>query len=133
VLVDRRHRLSGQGGSREVPVSIIVVASEGEAAQVNDAAQRRRGFCRIGAAASRPTPPRTIRGYMGMIDPAQLRPELRDVLQGVRARGQISGIAKIPSGYAILKSPERTSGWRQRPRYCTDAGSRRSVRHPSNS
>ena len=31
-----------------------------------------------------------------------MRPELRDALQGV-ARGQVSGIARIPSGYAIMK------------------------------
>ena len=41
-------------------------------------------------------------GYMGMTDPARLRPELREALRGL-APGQISGIARIPSGYAILK------------------------------
>jgi len=91
----------GQGGSREVPVSIIVVASEGEAAQVTTQLKGGADFAALARSQST-DPTANDSGYMGMIDPAQLRPELRDVLQGV-ARGQISGIAKIPSGYAILK------------------------------
>lgn len=51
-------------------------------------------------------------GYMGMIDPAKLRSELRDALRGV-APGQISAITHIPAGYAILKvlneAPARAS------------------------
>lgn len=41
-------------------------------------------------------------GYMGKLDPNQLRMELRDALKGLHA-GQISGVAHIPSGFAILK------------------------------
>ncbi|MGH9528350.1 MAG: FG-GAP-like repeat-containing protein, partial [Terriglobales bacterium] len=41
-------------------------------------------------------------GYMGAIDPATLRSELRDALKGI-APGQITTPVKIPSGYAILK------------------------------
>lgn len=41
-------------------------------------------------------------GYMGIVDPAQLRPELRDALQGVAA-GHLSAIIHLPSGYAILQ------------------------------
>jgi tetratricopeptide (TPR) repeat protein len=41
-------------------------------------------------------------GYMGKLDPNQLRMELRDALKGLHA-GQISGVARIPSGFAILK------------------------------
>ena len=40
-------------------------------------------------------------GYMGRMDPASLRPELRDALKGV-GPGQISAVTRIPSGYAIL-------------------------------
>jgi hypothetical protein len=56
---------------------------------------------------------------MGMTDPAKLRPELRDALRGV-APGQISGIAKIPSGYAILKVLNEPPG--ARPSVASDAG-----------
>jgi len=41
-------------------------------------------------------------GYMGKLDPASLRPELRNALAGI-ARGQITSVIQIPSGYAILK------------------------------
>jgi len=41
-------------------------------------------------------------GLMGPTDPATLRAELRDALKGL-GPGQISPIARTPSGYAILK------------------------------
>lgn len=41
-------------------------------------------------------------GYMGAIDPAMLRAELEDAVVGV-GPGQLSPIAHIPEGYAILK------------------------------
>src|SRR5256886_993563 len=46
---------------------------------------------------------------MGRLDPASLRPELRDALQGL-SPGQLTGVIKIPSGYAILQiMPEEQS------------------------
>jgi tetratricopeptide (TPR) repeat protein len=41
-------------------------------------------------------------GSLGRVDPATLRPELRDALVSV-AVGNYSGIIRIPSGFAILK------------------------------
>jgi parvulin-like peptidyl-prolyl isomerase len=41
-------------------------------------------------------------GYLGEIDPATLRPELRDALSGVR-QGELTVVVRIPSGFAILK------------------------------
>lgn len=41
-------------------------------------------------------------GYMGIIDPAMLRPELRDAVGSLKV-GETSGIVHISSGYAILK------------------------------
>jgi len=41
-------------------------------------------------------------GYMGNLDPNQLRGELRDALRG-RAVGQLTGIVQLPSGFAIMK------------------------------
>jgi hypothetical protein len=91
----------GQGDSREVPVSIIVVATETEAAQVIAQVKNGEDFGALARTKST-DPTANDSGYMGVIDPAKLRTELRDALRGVQA-GQISGIAKIPSGYAILK------------------------------
>ena len=41
-------------------------------------------------------------GYMGKIDPGQLRGELRDALRN-RTVGQLTDVVQIPSGFAILK------------------------------
>ncbi len=48
-------------------------------------------------------------GYLGNLDPASLRRELREALNGVGA-GQISAIVKIPSGYAIIKVMNEAPG-----------------------
>src|SRR3569833_1428873 len=41
-------------------------------------------------------------GYMGKVDPAQLRIELRDAVRGHNA-GQLTNIVQLPSGFADLK------------------------------
>lgn len=41
-------------------------------------------------------------GFLGNVDPATLRPELRDALQGLHP-GDFSRVVKLPSGYALLK------------------------------
>ena len=41
-------------------------------------------------------------GYMGKVDPAALRPELREALKGI-SPGQTTGVVKVPTGFAILK------------------------------
>src|SRR5580704_278140 len=92
---------SGQNNSRVVPIGIIVVASEGEAVQVMSQLKNGEDFGALARSKST-DPTANDAGYMGTMDPANLRPELRDALKGV-ARGQISTIAKIPAGYAILK------------------------------
>ncbi len=91
----------GQDDGRTMPVSIIVVASESEATQI--AAQLRNGadFAQLARAKST-DPTANDAGYMGLVDPVKLRPELRDALRGV-APGQLTAIARIPAGYAILK------------------------------
>jgi hypothetical protein len=41
-------------------------------------------------------------GLLGRVDPASLRPELRDALRGV-GPGQLTPVVRIPTGFAILK------------------------------
>jgi tetratricopeptide (TPR) repeat protein len=41
-------------------------------------------------------------GYLGKVDPASLRPELREALKGLQP-GQTTGVVRIPSGYAIVR------------------------------
>ena len=91
----------GQNQAREVPVAIILVASEVEARQV--VARLKGGEDFAALARDKSTDPTASQsGYMGMLDPAKLRPELRDALRGL-APGQLSAITRIPAGYAILR------------------------------
>ncbi len=41
-------------------------------------------------------------GYIGRLQPSQLRPELQEALKGVKV-GQITRIVPVPSGFAVLK------------------------------
>jgi tetratricopeptide (TPR) repeat protein len=46
-------------------------------------------------------------GFLGQVDPATLRPELRDALRDLRP-GELSRVVKLPSGYAILRTEAET-------------------------
>ena len=80
---------------------IIVVPTADEAARI--AGQLRDGADFAMLAAEWSTEP-TARdgGLLGALDPATLRTELRDALNGV-AVGQTTGVVRIPTGFAILK------------------------------
>jgi tetratricopeptide (TPR) repeat protein len=84
-----------------VSLRIIVVGSASEAQQVLDRLKHGEDFATLAREKSTDSTA-SDGGYMGELDPATLRSELRDALQNV-APGQITGMVKIPSGYAILK------------------------------
>ena len=84
-----------------VSLRIIVVNSPGEAQQI--LGLLRYGWNFAGLAREKSTDSTAADGgYMGKIDPASLREELRDALRGL-GPGQVSEPVKIPSGYAVLK------------------------------
>src|SRR6266496_806612 len=87
--------------ARELFVRVIVVADEPVARQILERIAKGEDF---GAIAKEKSidPTAQIGGYMGLVDPSSLRLELREALQGL-ASGQVSKIAHIPEGYAILK------------------------------
>jgi tetratricopeptide (TPR) repeat protein len=87
--------------SNEVSLQIIVVPSLEQAQQALERLNRGEDFAKIAREVST-DPSASSGGFMGRFDPATLRAELRDALQGLRA-GQISPIVHIPSGYTILK------------------------------
>ena len=94
--------LAGQTATPERPnLRIIVVDSLTQAQQIVERLKRGDDF---GALAKEKStdPSAGDGGSLGRVDPATLRLELRDALQGV-APGQISAITKISAGYAILK------------------------------
>jgi hypothetical protein len=88
-------------GQSSTPVSIIVVGSDADAVRIVTQLKHGADFAAL-ARSNSTDPTANDGGYMGMIDPSTLRPELSKALQGV-SRGEITGIVKIPSGYAILK------------------------------
>ena len=87
--------------SHTVGLRIIVVDSADEAARILELLKQGADFATIAKKESM-DPNAGNGGYLGEIDPATLRPELRDGLRGL-APGQISAVIAIPSGYAILQ------------------------------
>jgi FG-GAP-like repeat/ASPIC and UnbV/PPIC-type PPIASE domain len=84
-----------------VGLRMIVVDSADDAQRILDALKGGADFAAIAIDRSiDPTAPDG--GYLGKMDPATLRPELRDALKSV-AVGQLTGVVRIPTGYAILE------------------------------
>ena len=90
--------------SRQLPLQVIVVRTMEEAQEVLARVKKGEDFSQLAKEKST-DPTAADGGFMGMFAPGALRAELRDALRGVGA-GQISSIAHIPSGYAILKVME---------------------------
>jgi tetratricopeptide (TPR) repeat protein len=82
-------------------LQVIVVDSPEKARQVVERLKNGEDFARLAREESL-DPTADAGGFMGEYEPNALRTELREALKGV-GTGQISPIAQIPSGYAILK------------------------------
>ena len=85
----------------EVALQVIVVNTPEQAKQVLERLKAGYDFAALAKEKSI-DPTADSGGYMGRMDPASLRPELRDAVKEA-GPGQISAITRIPSGYAILK------------------------------
>jgi tetratricopeptide (TPR) repeat protein len=91
----------GQTGSHAIDLAIIVVNTRPEAERILEELKKGEDFASLAKAESTDATAADA-GEMGTVDPSTLRSELREAVQGLRA-GQISGIVKIPAGFAILK------------------------------
>lgn len=87
--------------SGKIPLSVIVVDSLAGAQRIQDRLKKGADFASLAKEKSL-DPTANQGGYLGLLNPAELRPELRDALKGL-APGQASPIVRIPEGYAILK------------------------------
>jgi len=87
--------------SGEVSLQVVVVRSPEEAQQVLDRLKKGEDFGSLAREKSIDSTA-SAGGYMGKFEPKELRAELRDALRGL-GPGEVSPVAKIPSGYAILK------------------------------
>ncbi len=93
---------SGQETSpKPIPVRVIIVGSAAEAEKLLEQLKGGADFAVLARLKSTDATA-TDGGFMGNMEPSSLRAELRDALKGV-GPGQISPIAKLPAGFAILK------------------------------
>jgi tetratricopeptide (TPR) repeat protein len=91
-----------------VTLRVIVVSSEAEARQILDHLKKGEDFGVIAKNKSI-DPNSEDYGYLGRVDTATLRPELREALRGL-APGQVTSAIKVPGGYAILKVLPESEG-----------------------
>jgi tetratricopeptide (TPR) repeat protein len=105
-LVSQTSTPASSGPSGEVTLRIIVVSSSQEAEHVLDQLKQGKDFAQLAKQESIDSTAEEG-GLMGKIDPAMLRPELRDALRGV-GPGGVSPVAKTPLGYTILKVVDNT-------------------------
>ncbi|MGC2657222.1 MAG: FG-GAP-like repeat-containing protein [Bryobacteraceae bacterium] len=96
-------------GGQPLALGGIVTASESQAQEVLNQLKAGIDFAVLAKEKSI-DPSANDGGYMGQLDPAQLRPEVQKALQGL-AVGRLTGIVEIPAGFAIFKilhSPPKT-------------------------
>jgi len=101
---------SGQPGASTAAITlrVIVVNSEADAREILDRLKKGEDFGVL--AKSRSIDPNAEDyGYLGKVDVATLRPELREALRGLTS-GQVTGVVKVPGGYAILKVLPESEG-----------------------
>ncbi|HEV3197810.1 MAG TPA: FG-GAP-like repeat-containing protein [Bryobacteraceae bacterium] len=93
---------AGQDASpTTIPLRLIVVNSAAEAERLQEQLKTGTDFAVL--AREKSVDATSIDGgFLGNVDPATLRAELRDALQGVEP-GRISRVFKLPAGFAILK------------------------------
>ena len=98
----------GESSKEAVPIRIIVVASQQEAERILDRLRKGADFAQLAKENSIHTTA-VDGGYIGQLQPAALRDELRKAVSGLRA-GSFSGRVKMPEGYAILQVLEKPPG-----------------------
>jgi hypothetical protein len=99
----------GRGqASGEIPMEMILVDSLEQATKIQHQLEGGDDFAALAHKYSI-DPSANEGGYLGKMNPEEMRLELRDALKGV-GPGHITPIAKLPSGYAILKVLRDTQG-----------------------
>jgi tetratricopeptide (TPR) repeat protein len=93
--------VDGQSESKQVPISIIVVSTEAEANRLYRLLKKGADFATV-AKESSTDPTASDGGFLGQMNPANLRIEFQEALKNVPP-GQISLVTRFQSSYAILK------------------------------
>ena len=100
-LFSQNSQVGSTAASDQVSLSVIVVRTPEEGQEILERLRKGENFAQL-ARENSIDPTAEAGGYLGKFSPSALRSELRDALRAV-GPGQISPIAHIPSGYAILK------------------------------
>lgn len=101
VLLLSSRQLSSQSSAGHLPVRIIVVNSQADARAISARLKKGEDFAVV--AREQSTDATSVNGgYLGEIDPARLRPELRHALESLKP-GEMSDPITVPDGFAILK------------------------------
>jgi len=90
-----------EGASHKIDLGIIVLPTLEDAQQIVKELNSGKDFSVLAKEKSTDATA-ADGGYMGNLDPSQLRPELRDALRDRRV-GQFTDVVHLPSGFAILK------------------------------
>ncbi|HEY3741248.1 MAG TPA: FG-GAP-like repeat-containing protein [Bryobacteraceae bacterium] len=93
--------LAGQSDPKAIPISIIVVSNAAEAQRLHKQLESGADFAAL-AKQNSIDPTASEGGYLGELNPADLRQEFQQALKPVRPGG-ISAVTQFPSGFAILK------------------------------
>src|SRR5690349_13379024 len=89
------------GGADTVSFRLIVVESQDAAAQVLEAIAKGENLVALAARVS-VDPSAANGGLIGPVQAADLRPELRRALEGMRV-GEVSAVVRLPTGFGVLK------------------------------
>src|SRR5580658_2721102 len=101
-LAISRTPVSAQNASAgKVNFQVIVVATAAEAEQVLARLRQGEDFTTVAKQVSI-DPSASKGGYFNGVDPAALRPELREALASLKA-GEVSGAIHVPTGFVIVK------------------------------
>ncbi|MCU1328355.1 MAG: PpiC-type peptidyl-prolyl cis-trans isomerase [Bryobacterales bacterium] len=100
--------LAAAAWAQQIPLSIIVTPTRGEAERALAALHNGGDFAELARGIS-VDPTASSGGYMGVTDPANLRAELGAALAGI-SPGNLSPIVRIPSGFAFLKVLQSAPG-----------------------
>ena len=87
--------------SEAISFRIIVVESEDAARSLLDRLMKGENFVALARSVS-VDPSATSGGLVGPVSIADLRPQIRTVLEGLR-EGELSGVVRLPTGFGILK------------------------------
>ncbi|HKN60913.1 MAG TPA: peptidylprolyl isomerase, partial [Candidatus Acidoferrales bacterium] len=102
-LAASRTPISAQNASAgKVKFQVIVVATATEAEQVLARLRQGEDFATVAKQVSI-DPSASNGGYFNEVDPAGLRPELREALASLKS-GEVSGAIQVPTGFVIVKA-----------------------------